>query len=156
MPRHKIAIIDLDGTLADSSKRLQRVGFDPRAPMSSWPTDWGDCREDTPIGDLIELAGVLYEHYTVWIVTIRPPEPGLEEWLHDNDIAYDKLHALGNARYVGDSPAELKRDFISSLDPITRDLIAFTLEDSPSMVQMFREEGIRCLDVGPFFGSMTS
>jgi len=153
-----IIIVDLDGTICDSSARLEAIGFDPTKPIEEWPKYWGDHSKDPQIPDMVKLVKCLFEKYEIWIVTIRNGEPehrvATEEWLNRRDIPYEKLYTLGREGIKQPPPAEIKRNWLYSLLPEERENILFAMDDSPSMLAMFKEEGIKTLDVGQFAGSM--
>jgi FMN phosphatase YigB (HAD superfamily) len=149
-----IVIVDLDGTLADSTERLMEVGFRPGLPASEWPTDWGDCMKDKPIPVVIELVNNLYENYEIWIMTIRSKESNTESWLEKHNVCYDALKFLDGTGMEGLHPVQRKVAYVLSLPAETRSRIRFCLEDSPAMIEAFRKIGITCFDVGPFYGSM--
>jgi hypothetical protein len=86
-------IVDIDGTIADSSKRLQDIGFDPKKPREEWPqkpSDWGDHMTDRPIFPMIHIVNDLYESNFIWIVTIRHPIPDTIRWLETHGVCHDQ------------------------------------------------------------------
>jgi hypothetical protein len=149
-------IVDIDGTIADSSKRLQDIGFDPKKPREEWPqkpSDWGDHMTDRPIFPMIHIVNDLYESNFIWIVTIRHPIPDTIRWLETHGVCHDRLVELGSEDNSL-QPAEYKETWLHSLPDEFRGRIVCAFEDSPSMIKMFRENGILCLDVGQCAGSM--
>jgi hypothetical protein len=148
-----IVIFDLDGTLCDSSKRLEDIGFDPKAPISQWPTEWGDHLTDQPIMPAISILRDLYESNRIWILTIRKDIPETGMWLNNHEVFHDQLFQIGDDSQ-GLSPAEMKEHWLSTLSTDDREKILCAYEDSPSMIKMFRHYGIFTLDVGQFEGSM--
>ena len=150
-----IIVVDIDGTICDSSERLKSINFDPSLPIDQWPgpDGWGDHSTDKPIQAVIDLINGVSDLYQIWICTIRHPTPATSLWLRDNNVKYDKLFMLGRE---GDDrvPADIKEVWLDSLLPEERNMIVMSLEDSPGMIDMFRSYGIRTLDVGQFEGSM--
>lgn len=153
-----IIIVDIDGTVCNSSDRLSEVGFDPKAPREEWPEYWGDHSKDKPIEPVIEFVNQLYDvGYYIWMVTIRGRVNSYKDtksWLARYGVDYTRLYTLGEDSNKFSDPSQVKREFIQQLDYEIRDDIFMAIEDSPSMIKMFKEEGIRVLDVGQFHGSM--
>jgi hypothetical protein len=156
----KIILVDIDGTVADSSKRLKKVGFDPSKPPNEWPKKWGDVSKDLPIKPIVDLVGYLQYKYETFYVTIRDigEQEKTVKWLNKHKLFADLAHTYCIGDITGQTPdvTSLKKDFVEKtlVDLKLRDNIAFAIEDSPKMIEMYRDLGITCLDVGKFFGSM--
>lgn len=150
----KILIVDIDGTVCDSSERLAAIGYNPALPADQWPKDWGDHMLDKPIPEVLDMINVLFHRYEIWYVTIRWAEPSSLLWAHSH-LTYDELFCLGKEGNITERPEEVKRNWLRSLPHSQRCRITAAFEDSPSMIKMFREEGIKTLDVGQFSGSMS-
>jgi predicted secreted acid phosphatase len=154
-----VIIVDIDGTICNSEERLKGVGFDPSLPPEQWPTEWGDVSKDKPIKEMVELVSYLQYKYQTFYVTLR--DEGETEktikWLNSHKLFADEEHVfcVGDITNKTKDVTALKRNFV---DKTLKDLklnkrVAFCIEDSPNMIDMYREIGITCLDVGKFYGS---
>lgn len=138
----KAIIFDLDGTLANIESR--------RAYLTNNPKDWDGFfrgiihdKPNQPIITLYKLIANDKSHKMI-IVSGRPDKYKSEsiEWLKKHGIHYDFLYM----RKHGDRRADylIKKEI---LDEIRADGIEVTLsiDDRNSVVQMWREHGITCL-----------
>jgi phosphoglycolate phosphatase-like HAD superfamily hydrolase len=136
----KAVIFDLDGTLADITHRLHHI----KAKPPNWDTFFAECVHDPvyePIRDLVQLAS---ENYRIILVSGRSAKvrAETEAWLADNDVPYQDLHMRADGDY--------RQDFVVKsqiLDAILAEgnEIAFVVDDRPSVVAMWRERGLTCL-----------
>ena len=152
-----IVIVDVDGTLADSSRRARYLNI---------PCEYGPCElchnrgflkdhdkffqdvvNDLPIKPIVGLVKRLIatESYHILIVSGRPIDKcGKEtvEWLAKHDIKYD--HIL--MRNSGDRRQDdiVKQEI---LDRLPKGKIAFILDDRKQVVNMWRRNGLTCLQV---------
>jgi predicted kinase len=136
----KAVIFDIDGTLADLTHRLPFI----KNGSSDWDGFFAAAGNDTPIDQICALNRILADAYKVILVSGRSDSIRdiTEKWLADNSIRYEELHM----RKHGD----FRQDFIIKseiLDHILADgnEIEFVIDDRPSVVAMWRERGIICL-----------
>lgn len=154
-----IVIVDIDGTLSDPSHRLHHIRgasiptstldletgkqtFHPR-----WDLFHAEVDKDAPKPIIIELVRRLSLHYWIIIVSGRSPEHGCgiktEDWL-DRHLEVPYVHLF--MRQAGD----YKPDFEHKqeiLDLLPKERIAFVLDDRQQVVQMWRRNGLICLQV---------
>lgn len=135
-------LFDLDGTLADNSHRQHLVTGDNR----EWETFYQGIPGDLPNKPLIDLYLTLRsaKKYRMVLVSGRSDKylPETKQWLSLNGIEYDGLLM----RVEGDRRPDylVKKDM---LDRLIRegDNILFVVDDRNETVNMWRENGITCL-----------
>ncbi|MEW6737205.1 MAG: HAD family acid phosphatase [Acidobacteriota bacterium] len=139
----EIVIFDIDGTLADISQR--------RYHLEKYPQDWDaffqDMKQDKAIVPMVRLCNTLYQAgFKIVLCTGRPAKYQSETiaWLANYGVKYHKLflRADGDRR----SDAVIKREMLAKLD---RAAIAFVVEDRSRTVDMWRSEGLICLQCAP-------
>lgn len=136
----KIYVFDLDGTLCD---HLHRVKLLPNHDAF-----YKACIYDEPIKETIELAKTLSETATIWIVTGRNEvvRKETEQWFRKHGVPVEWL------KYMRDSKdrrpdTKVKREWYRSLSKEEQDAIQIVFEDRSRVVDMWREEGVRCFHV---------
>ena len=143
----KIAVIDIDGTIANIHHRLHYI----QGEEKDWDNFFASCTDDEPIKNMICLVQNLSEHYRIVFCTGRSAVIAFEtrKWLDRNfsfDLKYDLL-----MRRIGDK----RKDTEVKVDELRHYLdlnnahggVAFILEDRTQMVKRWRELGYRCLQV---------
>jgi predicted kinase len=140
-------IVDIDGTLASVDHR--RHYLDGRSP--NWGAFFNAMDRDAPIVTVVNLVDMLYRYNDVAIVLCsgRPDthKAMTEAWLADHGVRYDDLLM----RKGGDNRSDVvvKREMLSELrnhygaDPMV------VIDDRQSVVDMWRSEGIVCLQAAP-------
>ena len=142
---HALRIVfDLDGTLADCTHRLHFLETRPK----DWDGFNAACHLDPPHGPVVALYRALHRSgVSVCILTGRSEDQRAKTrlWLQKHDL----VGALF-MRPVGDhrEDAELKREWLGRerARGCTPDLV---FEDRARVVQMWRDEGIHCMQVAP-------
>lgn len=83
----------------------------------------------------------LSHHFHIVILSGRPNVylDKTVEWLKKNEIEYDSVYCLGDKQ---NPDHELKRRWIGG---ISKDNVAFVVDDRQKVVDMWREEGFVCL-----------
>jgi hypothetical protein len=139
MKKKITAVFDLDGTLADISHRVHLVQSDK--------PDWDAFYSLIPGDDLNswckELMDAMCEKHEVVIVSGRPKRclKDTKEWLEKYEVPYHKLYLVREDKdYRPDH--ELKKKW---LDGYGRNKILFVVDDRTRVVDMWRNEGIICL-----------
>lgn len=142
-------IFDLDGTLADI--RHRRKFLDGSKP------DWKSFNEhilnDTPNLPIVGLYKTLWESraYEIIILTGRNEEfrAVTENWLATNDIPFGDLIMRADNDYRVDHL--IKEEMLRTLI-LEGKKIAFVVDDRQQVVDMWRRNGITCLqcDAGDF------
>ncbi|MGE3537952.1 MAG: hypothetical protein AB7N91_11040 [Candidatus Tectimicrobiota bacterium] len=145
LPVQDIVIFDLDGTLALVEHRVHHLTGDTQ----DWRAFHAACPDDLPNAPIIALKHALTaQGYAFWIVSGRSDEVATETlaWLQQHVGAFDRLIM----RPAGDQTPDdlLKRSWVEDgTIPQARVLMVF--EDRASVVKMWRELGLTCLQVAP-------
>lgn len=145
----KAVLFDIDGTLADIAHRRPFLKGD-RPDWKSFNFRMG---EDLPNAPIIELYLTLWESqkYEIILVSGRSEDHrGItEKWLVWNEIPFEQLLMRPSGDFRPDVMIKLE-----ILHKIQRDgrKILFAVDDRQSVVDMWRDNGITCLqcDVGDF------
>jgi predicted kinase len=137
----KTIIFDIDGTLADLSKRLHHIKNGSR----NWDAFFAECGNDSPIEPICTLARLIRCHpFTIVLVSGRSDtaHEATVTWLDQQQIGYDQLLM----RKAGDYRADdvIKEEF---LDLLLADghQILFVVDDRQRVVDMWRRRGLTCL-----------
>lgn len=145
----QVILFDMDGTLADI--RHRRKFLDQAKP--NWRKFNDKMGEDAPNIPIVTLYKTLWQsgNYEVIIVTGRNEQYRriTEQWLTWNDIPFGRMLM----RADNDNRADhiIKQEILNGLLAEGKD-IAFTVDDRQQVVDMWRSNGITCLqcDVGDF------
>lgn len=138
-------IFDIDGTLADCTHRQHYVQGEGKKDWSNFFKGMG---EDTPRTEIIELLKQKdSEGNRIILVSGRPDDyrEVTEKWLEDNGVDY--FHLL--MRKAGDSKpdTEVKKQILEKYFA-DRSKIKLVVDDRPSVIRMWRDEGLEVMDVG--------
>ena len=138
-------IFDLDGTIANVNHRLPLIFCD----KPNWQEFYRACVRDVPNEWCVQLIKSLArDGIHVNIVTCRSKEVYKEtvDWLM-LVFGNTKNISLHMIREVDDNTpdTDLKREFLGAFD---KDSILFVVEDRPRVVDMYRQEGLTCLQCG--------
>jgi len=145
-------IIDIDGTIADHSHRLHHITKQPK----DYDSFYSAMGEDTPIYDILWLIDLLitshYEEgdFVFFICTARREDyrKQTEEWLQKH-----AMRLLNVAHEMLMRPLKDFRKDVIIKDEMRQKIesqgfnIRFVLEDRQQVVDMWRENGITCLQV---------
>ena len=145
----KMVLFDIDGTLADIEHR--------RVYLNSENPDWEKFNsmmgEDTPNAPIVNLYLSLWNsnEYEIEIVTGRGEEfrEITQHWLIWNEIPFSKIHMRPKKDNRADH--KIKKEILDRL--LTQGKrIEFVVDDRQQVVDMWRANGITCLqcDVGDF------
>jgi predicted kinase len=162
----RIVIVDVDGTLADGTHREHFVRrcdckkatiiqdddtacriCDKELRKKDWRSYFAACPLDTPHQPIIDLVNVLSDAYTILIVSGRDmSQAGIatEDWLDGHGVCYDHLFMRpgGDGRVDVDVKKEI-------LEYLPKDQVIYVIDDRPSVLRMWRAEGLTTLAVGP-------
>lgn len=147
--KKQTVLFDIDGTLANIAHRRVFLDREP-ADWKAFNNAMGDDTLNTPIVDLyrtLEGSGV----YEIIIVTGRNEKfrKLTEQWLAWNEIPFTRLLM----RQDNDQRADhiIKEEILNLLRDEGKE-IAFVVDDRQQVVDMWRRQGIVCLqcDAGDF------
>ena len=136
----RIIICDLDGTLCNCDHRLHL------AKHNDWDRFNAACVDDKINEDITNIIRNLSSEKTlIYIVSGRDDKhiEKTEDWLFLNDVHYDKLFMRKSGDYRADSI--VKEEILNK--HIDKEKVWFVLDDRNSVVNMWRENGLRCLQV---------
>ncbi|MDY3551487.1 AAA family ATPase [Gemmata sp. JC717] len=137
----KAVIFDIDGTLADATHRLHHIQNGSR----NWDAFFAEAAKDPVIEPIRDLV-FLFENqdYRIILVSGRTDKiRGITEaWLVQHDIPYHELHMRAEGDY--------RQDFVVKSELLDGILakghqIHCVIDDRPSVVAMWRERGLTCL-----------
>jgi phosphoglycolate phosphatase-like HAD superfamily hydrolase len=137
-------IIDLDGTLSDTSERIHHL----RGERKDWKAFFEgipDDRVNRAVAALYHMA--LQSGYTVLLVSGRPEDYRVqsEEWLARNGFdGYFALFLRGFADMRPDT--EVKANLYERYVRPHFEVV-FTVDDRPGVVEMWRSKGLVCFQV---------
>jgi hypothetical protein len=139
----EIVIFDIDGTLADVSERIHHVKRKPK----NWNAFFQGMAQDKAIHSMVRLCNVLYESgIKILLCSGRSEEhrPQTVQWLAQQGVNYHELIL----RPDGDKRTDtiVKREMLTSID---RSKVLFVVEDRSRVVEMWRSEGLVCLQCAP-------
>lgn len=143
----RAAVFDLDGTLADLSHRVHFVDGSFGGPPD-WMKFFQGLSEDTPKPDIVMLLRELSEHSAILISSGRPEHcrAETEAWLKVHDISYAEMYLRADEDEGHDT--DVKRVHLAQMraDGFAPWLV---IDDRKSVVKMWREEGLTCLQCAP-------
>jgi hypothetical protein len=142
--KHTI-IVDLDGTLADVRHRLHHI---QGKGQKDWDRFFQGMPED-PVNEwcLQLMKAMAKEGYRIAIVSGRPEpyEAQIIEWLRRYEAPYDALYLRksGDRRQDTVVKREILHQYFDKQD------ILFVVDDRTTVVKMWRDEGLVCLQCDP-------
>lgn len=138
-------IVDLDGTLADVRHRLKHV---QAGRTKDWKSFFREMHLD-PLNVWCRelILAMKNAGFRIAIVSGRPDdyEDAIRTWLKHHNIPYDSLHLRKGGDFRADTI--VKREILHQHFEKTN--ILFVVDDRPSVVAMWREEGLVCLQCDP-------
>jgi putative acid phosphatase of HAD superfamily subfamily IIIB len=139
----EMVIFDIDGTLADISKRRHHIEKKPK----NWDAFFRGMSQDKAIHSIVRLCNILYESgLKILLCSGRSEEHRSEtvQWLEENGVNYHELILQRDDDRRSD--VIVKREMLAGLD---RSKILFVVEDRSGVVEMWRSEGLVCLQCAP-------
>ena len=137
-------LFDIDGVLADNKD--YKNWFDHNGMFNQ--TKFGKDIPSIPVLDWgRSLAHALNKNYNIVLVTARAGmfREKTISWLNNRNIPYDRLHT-NDENVDFDKVSQYKLDIAEQYN------VMMTIEDSPSMVNAYRENGYICLQPNHLYG----
>ena len=137
----KAIIVDIDGTIADH--------YDENGVQTREHHDYGQVINDRPIWSIINLVKILHaEDFDILVTTGRMDRPGVREdttsWLDQYNVPFEKLIMREDRDFRPDNEAKLdlyEKHIKGQYD------VEFVLDDRDRVVKMWREQGLKVLQV---------
>jgi hypothetical protein len=139
----EIVIFDIDGTLADVSERIHHVRKKPK----NWNAFFAGMAQDKAIHSMVRLCNLLYASGIQIILCSGRNEQHRTEtvhWLAQQGVNYHEL--LLRKENDRRSDTDVKREMLAAID---KSRILFVVEDRSRVVEMWRSEGLVCLQCAP-------
>lgn len=138
-----IVIFDIDGTLADVSERIHHLHRTPK----NWPGFFAGMVQDKAIHAMVRLCNLLFDaglHIVLCSGRSEEHRAVTKQWLAREGVRYHDLRL----RKDGDRRSDViaKREMLAGLD---KSSILFVVEDRSRVVDMWRKEGLVCLQCAP-------
>ena len=138
-----IVLCDLDGTLSDLTHRLHNIQKD----NPDWDKFFNECYKDKPIESIIELTTCLYEQgHEIYITSGRSDavREKTMNWLNRHGVMWSKLIM----RKSGDKRSDeiVKAEWLED-GSIDKHNVLFAIDDRDRVVKMWRNLGVKCLQV---------
>ena len=141
MPK-PIVIVDLDGTIADASHRQHFVSGPGK---KFWKRFFQAQVNDPPIQPVLNQVRELSREHEIVIVTARPAmcRQGTEQWLEKHSVPYSRIYMRTDHDHRPDFV--VKREIVEKTIGTERIVMAF--EDRPLVCQMYRELGLKVVEI---------
>jgi phosphoglycolate phosphatase-like HAD superfamily hydrolase len=136
----KAVIFDIDGTLANCEHRQHHL----TGPRKDWDAFYAGMADDEPVRPLIALANALAGNYHIILCTGRPSNyrDVTERWLYSYDVPRTRIYMRAEADHRDD--AVVKREMLAKIRDAGFDP-ALVVDDRKKVVDMWRSEGLTCL-----------
>ena len=135
----EIVIFDIDGTLADVSERLHHINKKPK----DWDSFFKGIPQDKAIRSMVRLCNIIYESgIKIILCSGRSDQYRTEtiDWMAQQGVNYHELLLRRNNDRRSD--VIVKREMLAGME---RSKILFVVEDRSWVVEMWRSEGLVCL-----------
>ena len=141
--KEEIVIFDIDGTLADVSERIHHVSKKPK----NWPAFFQGMAQDKAIHSMVRLCNILHASGIYIVLCSGRSEEHREQtiqWLSQQGVNFHELLLRKDKDRRSDT--DVKRELLATLD---KSKILFVVEDRSRVVEMWRSEGLVCLQCAP-------
>ena len=139
----EIAIFDIDGTLADISAREHHVRSKPK----NWNAFFKGMSQDRAAHSIVRLCNLLYDDGIYIILCSGRNERHRGEtvsWMKREGVKYHEIRLRADDDMRSD--VEAKREMLRGID---KNNVLFVVEDRSRVVDMWRSEGLTCLQCAP-------
>ena len=143
MATTEIVIFDVDGTLADISARVRHVRKQPK----DWDAFFRGMAEDKAVRSMVRLCNLLHDAgLRIVLCSGRNEAHRAEtrEWLAREGVRYHELRLRADGDFRSD--VVVKREMLRGID---KSRVLFVVEDRSRVVEMWRAEGLVCLQCAP-------
>ena len=140
----KTVIFDLDGTLCDISHRLPLI----KQAKADWPAFFDACDKDAPKPEIISLFQALSDAGNKMIIVSGRSDRTLfktDQWLSYHGIKPHEIIMRKDGDYTPDDI--LKKSWLDKRLLGDKENILFCVDDRQRVVDMWRNEGLTCLQV---------
>lgn len=137
-------IVDLDGTLADNSHRVHHITGEKK----DWKT-YNSLIPNDRINDWCDtIVKKFFGPWSVLLVTGRPESTrkDCEEWLRKYSVPYTQLLMRGSGDFRADW---IVKEMIYQDEIKNKYQTLFVLDDRKTVVEMWRRNGLTCLQCAP-------
>jgi len=135
----KIVLCDIDGVVADCTHRLSHLEKTP----ADWDAFFEACDEDAPLPLMIDFLCGMSASFGIAYVTGRP------ERIREKTVDWMFKHGLPKGHLFMRKDKDKRQDFKVKLEIFQsfwpRPEIAAVIEDRDQVVEMWRAEGLLCL-----------
>lgn len=139
----EIAIFDIDGTLSDISAREHHVRSKPK----NWNAFFRGMSQDKAAHSIIRLCNILHDTGVYIILCSGRNERHRAEtiaWMQREGVKYNEIRLRRDDDMRSDVDA--KREMLKGID---KNSVLFVVEDRSRVVNMWRSEGLTCLQCAP-------
>jgi phosphoglycolate phosphatase-like HAD superfamily hydrolase len=137
----KVYVFDVDGTLMNINHRRHHVS----GPEKDWNAFMDEMVNDTPNQWVFDLAHQCASNGTLLIVSGRNERHREITEKQLSELDYAKLFLRPDDDYEPDHI--FKRTILAMMQRFNLHP-TFVVDDRPSVIKMWRSEGVNCLDVG--------
>lgn len=137
---HDCVIFDIDGTLTNNAHRAHHLQKSPK----DWNAYNAAMHMDEPVDVLVNLAKILRQHYAIVLCSGRMEQfrEVTVAWMRKADVWYDGLFMRRTNDFRQD--AIVKRELLYEIRA-TGFRPKFVIDDRKQVVDMWRAEGLICL-----------
>lgn len=139
----KVLVCDIDGTVADLTHRRHWVMTKPK----NWKAFETTLHLDLPIEHVISVVNEFHKHGTKIIMCSGRGEQNrkkTKDWLYSNGVLFHELYMRKEKDYRSDTIVKHELLLQMMKDGFNPDLV---LDDRDSVVEMWRRNGLTCVQV---------
>lgn len=138
-------ICDIDGTVADLMHRLHYI----KNGNHDWASFHASVDKDSPRDDVIRLVQLLAANYELYFVSGRneSSREKTEHWLAQHGLWADAKALYMRPENDHRDDRIIKKEILDA--HFNKDEIFMVIDDRPKVIEMWKQEGLNVLDVGP-------
>ena len=143
MAAEEVVIFDIDGTLADISARVHHVRKTPK----DWDAFFRGMSRDKAVHSMVRLCNLLHAAGLRIILCSGRNESHRDEtvrWMERQGVRFHELRLRRDGDFRSD--VVVKREMLAGID---KSRVLFVVEDRARVVEMWRSEGLVCLQCAP-------